>query len=125
MARLALSFLGPFEATLEGVPITAFDSNKVRALLALVDKSLLHRAVEGRYEVHELLRQYAAEQIAALPDGERAVRDRHAAYYAGALERWAADPVGPRQQAPPASAWLPLPYVARSAPYTQAVWSGI
>jgi DNA-binding SARP family transcriptional activator len=34
MARLSLSLLGPFEVTLDGVPVTAFDSNKVRALLA-------------------------------------------------------------------------------------------
>jgi DNA-binding SARP family transcriptional activator len=33
MARLSLSLLGPFEVTLDGVPATAFDSNKVRALL--------------------------------------------------------------------------------------------
>jgi DNA-binding SARP family transcriptional activator len=34
MARLALSSLGPFQATLDGEPVTAFESNKVRALLA-------------------------------------------------------------------------------------------
>jgi predicted ATPase/DNA-binding SARP family transcriptional activator len=69
-----------------------------RELLALVDKSLLHRSAERRYEVHELLRQYAAEQLATSRDRERAVCDRHAAYYAAALERWAADLKGPRQQ---------------------------
>ncbi len=41
MARLELWFLGPFEATLDGKPITAFESNKVRALLAYL-------AVEAR-----------------------------------------------------------------------------
>ena len=34
MARLSLSLLGSFHATLDGQPITAFESNKVRALLA-------------------------------------------------------------------------------------------
>jgi predicted ATPase/DNA-binding SARP family transcriptional activator/regulation of enolase protein 1 (concanavalin A-like superfamily) len=34
MARLSLSLLGPFRATLDGEPITGFASNKVRALLA-------------------------------------------------------------------------------------------
>jgi DNA-binding SARP family transcriptional activator len=34
MARLSLSLLGPFGATLDGAPVTGFDSNKVRALLA-------------------------------------------------------------------------------------------
>lgn len=34
MARLVLSFLGPFQATLDGQPASEFESNKVRALLA-------------------------------------------------------------------------------------------
>ena len=34
MARLSLSFLGPFQVTLDGQPVTGFKSNKVRALLA-------------------------------------------------------------------------------------------
>ncbi|MBN1140122.1 MAG: hypothetical protein JXM73_26365 [Anaerolineae bacterium] len=34
MARLSISTLGPIDIRLEGEPVTAFDSNKVRALLA-------------------------------------------------------------------------------------------
>src|SRR4030066_92077 len=34
MAHLSLSMLGPFQATLDGRPVTGFESNKVRALLA-------------------------------------------------------------------------------------------
>jgi DNA-binding SARP family transcriptional activator len=34
MARLSLSLLRPFQATLDGEPVTDFESNKVRALLA-------------------------------------------------------------------------------------------
>ncbi len=34
MTRLALSLLGPFQATLDGKPVTGFESAKVRALLA-------------------------------------------------------------------------------------------
>lgn len=34
MAYLILSFFGPFQVTLEGAPVTAFESDKVRALLA-------------------------------------------------------------------------------------------
>jgi WD40 repeat protein/DNA-binding SARP family transcriptional activator len=36
MARLLLSLLGPFQASLDGQPVQAFESNKVRALLALL-----------------------------------------------------------------------------------------
>ena len=34
MAHLSLSLLGPFQVTLAGEPVTSFESNKVRALLA-------------------------------------------------------------------------------------------
>lgn len=34
MARLSISLLGPFQATLHGQPVTGFESNRVRALLA-------------------------------------------------------------------------------------------
>ena len=34
MTLLSLSLLGPFRATLAGEPVTGFESNKVRALLA-------------------------------------------------------------------------------------------
>jgi tetratricopeptide (TPR) repeat protein len=82
----------------------------LRELMALVDKSLLHRAstpsaspstslrTGGRYEVHELLRQYAAEKLDQVPAVGEAARERHCAYYAVALQQWATDLKGPRQQ---------------------------
>lgn len=36
MARLVLSLLGPFQASLDGQPVKGFESSKVRALLALL-----------------------------------------------------------------------------------------
>lgn len=36
MPWLSLSFLGPFQVSLDGCPVTSFESNKVRALLAYV-----------------------------------------------------------------------------------------
>ena len=74
-------------------------SVSLRELKALIDKSLLHRTPAGRYEVHELLRQYATEKLDQTPAASEAARDRHSAYYAAALQQWAADLKGPRQQA--------------------------
>ena len=68
----------------------------LRDLMALVDRSLLQRVAAQRYELHELLRQYAAEKLAATPDEGDAARDRHAAYYTAALERWARESIGPQ-----------------------------
>jgi predicted ATPase/transcriptional regulator with XRE-family HTH domain len=57
-------------------------------LSALVDKSLVRRNDEhtGRYDLHELLRQYAALQLQAGPEEERTVRAQHASYYLSFLE---------------------------------------
>jgi predicted ATPase len=49
-------------------------------LSALVDKSLLGRNVAGRYDVHELLRQYGGEKLLEAGETER-IRDRHLAFF--------------------------------------------
>jgi predicted ATPase/DNA-binding SARP family transcriptional activator len=79
-------------------------------LKSLVDKSLLRRisapsaasgdkfGTEGRYEIHELLRQYAAEKLEQAPAIAEATRDRHSAYYTRSLQQLEADLKGPRQQ---------------------------
>ncbi len=58
----------------------------LRLLSSLVSKSFVRRSDFGRYELHELLRQYSAEKLAAQsPDALEATRERHARYYLGAL----------------------------------------
>ena len=39
----------------------------LQTLLQLLDKSLLRRTSSGRYEIHELLRQYGEEALSASP----------------------------------------------------------
>ncbi len=57
-------------------------------LAALVDKSLLRRASAAsdsgatRYDMHELLKQYAAAKLQESPDEAKAARTAHAHYYA-------------------------------------------
>ncbi len=50
----------------------------LRTLTTLVNKSLLRRHETGRYEIHELLRQYAAEKCLMTYSD---VRDAHSRYY--------------------------------------------
>ncbi|MBU1877557.1 MAG: tetratricopeptide repeat protein [Chloroflexi bacterium] len=71
----------------------------LRELKALVDKSLLQRTPADRYEMHELLRQYAAEKLDQSPSASQLAHDRHSAYFTAALQQWAVDLEGPRQQA--------------------------
>ena len=85
-------------------------------LLALVDQSLLHRALSGRYGMHELPRQYAAEKLDQTKDGKATTHDRHCAYYTAALQRWAADMKGPRQL-------VALEEVASELQNVRAAWS--
>lgn len=56
-------------------------------LRALVNKSLVSVDVFGRYDLHELLRQFAEEKLAAMPDEQRSAYDRHLEFYAGFLKR--------------------------------------
>ncbi|MBN1876458.1 MAG: tetratricopeptide repeat protein [Anaerolineae bacterium] len=56
-------------------------------LASLMDKSMLRRSVSGRYEIQEILRQYAEEQLATMPEQSDAVHDRHCDYYLDLLRR--------------------------------------
>jgi predicted ATPase len=50
-------------------------------LSLLVTKSLIRRSGDGRYDLHELIRQFAAEQLAGRPEERRDTRARHGQYY--------------------------------------------
>jgi predicted ATPase/DNA-binding CsgD family transcriptional regulator len=58
-----------------------------RMLTTLVDKSLLWYGPDGRYSMHELLRQYGGEKLEQITD-RAAARDRHCAYYAAFAGKW-------------------------------------
>ncbi len=66
------------------------------ALSLLVDKSLIRVNANGRYDLHELLRQFADEHLNRSVEGNR-TRDAHCAYYAEFLYRIGTDLKGPNQ----------------------------
>jgi predicted ATPase/DNA-binding CsgD family transcriptional regulator len=68
------------------------------SLSALVDKSLLRLEHDGRYQIHELLRQYAAEYLVQSAEDVARVYDLHCAYYADFLNKRRADVLGGRQK---------------------------
>jgi DNA-binding SARP family transcriptional activator/predicted ATPase len=70
----------------------------LRTLSALSDKSLLQREASGRYTLHELLRQYAADELEGTGQ-DRAARDAHSLYYTDFLHHREADLKGRRQVA--------------------------
>lgn len=66
-------------------------------LAHLVNRSLIRRSHDrGRYGIHELLRQYAAERIGG-GEPARELHARHAGYYCRLLARHAAALTGPAQ----------------------------
>lgn len=60
----------------------------LRDLSSLVDKSLVRRATGGRYDLHDLLRQYNAEILARRPVDNLETCRRHCVFYSTRLEDW-------------------------------------
>jgi predicted ATPase/DNA-binding CsgD family transcriptional regulator len=67
-------------------------------LSGLVDKSLLRLDENGRYQIHELLRQYAAEILSQQPDEAQQIHAAHAAYYIEFLHQRSSAVGGGRQR---------------------------
>ena len=68
-------------------------------LAALVNKFLLRPGVEGRYDLHEVVRQYAALRLQEDAQAEQQTRTRHALYYLNLLPTWDDALRSSRQQA--------------------------
>jgi tetratricopeptide (TPR) repeat protein len=59
----------------------------LRILSALINKSLLTRDDAGRFQIHELVRQYAAEKLGEDEGESKATKKRHAVYFSNFLKR--------------------------------------
>ena len=55
-------------------------------LSSLVIRSLIRRTASGRYDLHELIRQYAETKLAEDPDELHDIEERHSLYYLGLLK---------------------------------------
>ncbi|MFW6070692.1 MAG: AfsR/SARP family transcriptional regulator, partial [bacterium] len=97
--REALCHLAVFRGGFTQEAAAQTGAAPLHVLLALVDKSLVQRIGGERHAVHELLRQYALDKLAATDDRDSA-RAAHAAYYARFLQqREPAMTTGEREQA--------------------------
>jgi len=67
-------------------------------LSALADKSLLRSDAKGRYTIHQVLWQYAAEMLERTPEARSATLGRYCAYYLDLLETMGQRLMGPGQQ---------------------------
>lgn len=66
----------------------------LRILMSLVNKSLIRRETDsGRYQIHELLRQFAEEQVNNSPEADT-IKGKFADYYANLLKDLTPDMIG-------------------------------
>lgn len=70
-----------------------------QTLRLLVHKSWLQHGEDGRFQIHELLRQYGVEKLAETPDYQREVSDKHSRTYGKLLQSRQPDLNSARQQA--------------------------
>lgn len=75
-----LAELSVFSDAFDLTAVLEVTGTDVSALATLLDHSLLRRTFDGHYELHELLRQFAAARLGALADAD-AVAGRHSAHY--------------------------------------------
>lgn len=102
-----------------------FDLGAARAVLGvgllqlyeLRDLALITRDATGHYRIHELVRQYADEQLAANSDEATSAYARHAAYFAGRFSATAINPDMP----PPVLEAIRLEYANLEAAWNWAV----
>lgn len=87
LEQTAFARLSVFQGSFEAAAATAIGVSP-HLLAALADKSLLQRLPGGRYGLHELLRQFAAERLVTLSD--QTVVERHSHYYLG----WMSQQIG-------------------------------
>jgi predicted ATPase/DNA-binding CsgD family transcriptional regulator len=88
--RLTLARLAVFHDGCDREAAISITGTNLLTITALIDKSLLRRSERHgstRYTLHELVRHYAAEQLAADPADCIATTARHSAYYADLIQR--------------------------------------
>ena len=83
--RRVFSRLSVFRGTFARDAAAAVAGAGLAELHGLVSKSLVRRVGLGRFELHELLRQYARERLAAEPEELADARESHARFYLGML----------------------------------------
>lgn len=81
--RGALRKLSAFQGGFSPQAAEIVTGARLPTLSRLVTKSLLRRSSPGRFDLHELVRQFAAEKLAADPEEQAATRAGHGRYFLG------------------------------------------
>jgi len=79
--QAVLRQLSIFQGGFERQAVRVVAGADLPMLSLLITKSLIHRRLMDRYDLHELIRQYAFEQLASRNDEKLQTQGRHALYY--------------------------------------------
>ena len=96
--RAALMSLTIFQGSFSRQAAQAVSGASIHILLALQNKSWLQFNSDGRYQIHELLRQYAAEKLHENPLARQLAREKFGNYYAAFLDEQGERTKGPEQK---------------------------
>lgn len=95
--RRALRRLSVFRGGMRREAAEEVSGATLALLSALVDKSLLQRNNAGRYELHELIRQYAAAHLQDDVGEQTQTHEQHTSHYANLIVTHASHFTGPYQ----------------------------
>ncbi|MEZ4513617.1 MAG: BTAD domain-containing putative transcriptional regulator [Chloroflexota bacterium] len=84
--KRVLAQLSVFQGGFDHDAGTAVADASLIVLRQLIDKSIVYQGKSGRFSLHELLRQFAAEKLAAWEE-TAVVQRRHAAYFADLVQQ--------------------------------------
>lgn len=96
--RVALSCLSIFQGGFDRAAAQQIAGATLPLLSLLVSKSLVRHIQGGRYDLHEVIRQYALSHLEDAPSKYHSVRDAHSAYYLRLAAEREADLKSARQQ---------------------------
>ena len=97
--RAALAGLGVFVGGFTREAAEPIAQASLRTLSALTDKSFVRRRADGRYDLHELVRQFALARLRDTPARHAAVIERHGDFFAVLLLRLIEQLRGPTEVA--------------------------
>jgi len=87
-AQQALAALSVFRGDFTRQAAQKVSGASLTTLQHLLSQSLLNWSATGRLQLHELLRQFAGEQLARSPEADQRARTRHSQFFLTALEDW-------------------------------------
>jgi predicted ATPase/Tfp pilus assembly protein PilF len=85
--KSALKYLSVFVGGFTREAASEVSGASIAILSSLVDKSLLQRNTTGRYEMLDVLRQYAAQKLDEHPDEKARMEEQHSTYYSTFLKK--------------------------------------